>query len=70
MPMALVVKVATKEIGIGRVRLAIGIWSDVPYGPYAAAGEYDAVSNRHGAVSVITTDGRLLGVKPDEYEPI
>lgn len=30
-------------------------------------GEYKATMNQHGAVSVITKDGRLLGLKPGEF---
>jgi protein gp37 len=34
---------------------------------YAEAGIYRANSNPHGALSVKATDGKLLGVKPDEF---
>jgi len=34
----------------------------------AAANIYRAESNRHGALSVHTPDGGLLGIKPQEFE--
>jgi len=33
-----------------------------------AGEEYDAVSNKYGAISGICSNGELLGVKPDEFE--
>ena len=36
----------------------------------AEAGVHDAVANQHGAVSVVLADGKLLGVKPDEFERV
>ena len=30
--------------------------------------EYEAVSNKHGAISGICENGRILGVKPGEFE--
>lgn len=67
---SLVVAVASDRICIGEVHLRDAVYSDVPYGPVAEAGVYNAVSNRHGAVSVVLDDGGLLGVKPSEYEPV
>jgi len=36
----------------------------------AESGVHNAVRNPLGAVSVVLSDGQLLGVKPDEYEEI
>jgi hypothetical protein len=36
----------------------------------AREGIHNAIANKYGAVSVVLPDGRLLGVKPDEYEHI
>ena len=35
---------------------------------YAPAGVYRASGNRHGALSVTSAAGKLLGVKPNEFE--
>ena len=34
----------------------------------AEAGIHEATENKFGAVSVVLSDGSLLGVKPDEFE--
>lgn len=40
-------------------------------GMVALAGQdYPAWTNKYGAVSAIMADGRMLGVKPDEFEVI
>jgi len=43
-------------------------------GPYqvvrAEAGDYDCTSNQYGAISVISNNGKQLGVKPAEFEPL
>ena len=36
----------------------------------AEAGVQKAVRNKLGAVSVVLPNGDLLGVKPDEWEPV
>lgn len=36
----------------------------------AEKGVHNAVRNPLGAVSVVLPDGKLLGVKPDEYEEV
>lgn len=36
----------------------------------AKTGVHSAVRNTHGAVSVVLSDGELLGVKPDEFEEV
>lgn len=53
-----------------RVRLLVDVRGDWPIGhlTVAPAGEYLAHLNKYGAVSVIASDGSLLGVKPDEFE--
>lgn len=34
----------------------------------SASHEYDAVSNAYGAIAVICKNGKLLGVRPGEFE--
>jgi hypothetical protein len=36
----------------------------------AEAGEHDCESNRYGAVIVRATNGKMLGLKPAEFEPL
>jgi hypothetical protein len=50
-------------------RMVHGDW---PFGHnlIAEAGVHDAVANQHGAVSVVLRDGKLLGVKLDEFERV
>jgi hypothetical protein len=52
-----------------RVKLASLVRGD---GPFAAtrvpAGEYTCQANQWGAVSLLATNGQLLGVKPSEFE--
>jgi hypothetical protein len=36
----------------------------------AEAGEYDCNSNGWGAVSIKASDGKMLGLRPHEFEPI
>jgi hypothetical protein len=54
----------------GKVKLTRRVRSDLPFlrDCIAEPGIYDAYVNPHGAVSVIASDGGLLGVKPDEFE--
>ena len=54
-----------------RVRLTRRVRGDGPFctttlGP----GDYECRSNRLGAVSVQATNGKLLGLRLDEFEPI
>src|SRR5689334_11682509 len=52
-----------------RVRLTRDERGDGPWRAFKAkAGEHVAEHNPHGAVSVRTEGGTLLGVKPDEFE--
>lgn len=52
-----------------RVRLHARVHGDFQFAAiFANAGEYDCESNRYGAVSVLATDGKMLGVKPAEFE--
>ena len=46
------------------------VHGDFPFGHnlIAETGIHDAVANQHGAVSVVLPNGKLLGVKPDEFE--
>lgn len=55
-----------------RVRLDGPVRGDYPFAhtTLAEAGEHDCESNHWGAVSVRATNGQMLGVKPDEFEPI
>ena len=48
------------------------VHGDFPFGHHLVAqpGVHDAVANQHGAVSVVLAEGKLLGVKPDEYERV
>ncbi len=48
------------------------VHGDFPIGHnlIAEAGIHDAVANQHGAVSVVLPNGKLLGVKPDEFERV
>jgi hypothetical protein len=53
-----------------RIRLLKMVRSDIPIGIPAVAmpGIYNAEMNAHGAISVRTSTGVLLGVKPGEFE--
>jgi hypothetical protein len=55
-----------------KVYLPSEVRGDWPIGhlTIADAGVHDAISNKYGAVSVILPDGKLLGVKPGEFERI
>jgi hypothetical protein len=54
-----------------RVRLHSRVCGDWPFGAtFADAGEHACESNRYGAVSVLATDGTMLGVKPAEFEVV
>lgn len=54
-----------------QIRLADAVSSDLPaFGNYICAppGDYTAMSNQWGAVSVVTPCGKPLGIKPQEFE--
>lgn len=54
-----------------RVKLHSRVHGDGPFhSTFADAGEHDCQCNRWGAVSVRATNGRLLGVKPAEFEVV
>lgn len=66
-----------------RVRMAVEVGPDQPWGHLVALGlveapkfvaeegqEYDAWVNKHGAVAVVLPDGTRLGVRPYEFEVI
>jgi hypothetical protein len=55
-----------------KIYLPHTIHGDWPIGHklIAQPGVHDAVENQHGAVSVVLPDGKLLGVKPGEYERV
>ena len=54
-----------------RIKLHARVHGDGPfYGTFADAGEHDCHSNQWGALSVRATNGRMLGVKPKEFEPV
>lgn len=53
------------------VRLYGVAMGDYPFhGTRAPAGDYDCVTNQYGAVSITATDGQLLGLRLNEFEPI
>lgn len=58
-----------KEFKIYLPRMVHGDWP-FAHNLIAEAGVHDAVANQHGAVSVVLRDGKLLGVKPGEFEMI
>ncbi|MEO7716288.1 MAG: DUF5131 family protein [Capsulimonas sp.] len=60
------------DLGFGDwIRLPVGVRSDIPFNAaYAPAGVYRAQRNPYGALSVVVTNGKLLGVTPDEYEVV
>ena len=55
-----------------RVRLDRRISGDWPIGhtSQAGPGEMECTTNKYGAVSVRAEDGKQLGLKLDEFEPI
>jgi hypothetical protein len=55
-----------------KVYLPREVRGDCPIGhlTIAGTGVHDAISNKYDAVSVILPDGKLLGVKPGEFERI
>ena len=54
-----------------RVRVLWKVRGDGPFADtYVEAGEYDCTSNQYGAVRVKATNGKDLGLRLDEFEPI
>ncbi len=53
-----------------RIVLLKEVRGDFPIGhnTIASAGVYLPKLNRHGAVSVVASNGELLGIKPNEFE--
>ena len=53
------------------IMLPASVRSDMPMrGYYAEPGEHKAESNQWGALSVKAANGKMLGIKPGEYEVI
>ena len=50
-------------------RMVHGDWP-IGHRLIAQPGVHNAVENQHGAVSVVLSDGQMLGVKPGEFERI
>jgi len=54
-----------------RVRLLWRVCGDFPFlATSAEPGEYPCEANRYGAVSVRATNGKMLGLRPGEFEPL
>ena len=55
-----------------KIYLPHTVRGDWPIGHHLVAerGVHNAVRNPLGAVSVVLSDGTLLGVKPDEFEEV
>lgn len=54
-----------------RVRVLREQYGDGPFrGAGVPAGEYDCRCNKWGAVSVLARDGKPLGLRLDEFEPL
>ena len=54
-----------------RVTLHSRVRGDGPFADtFADAGEHDCESNRWGAISVRATNGKMLGVKPAEFDVV
>ena len=52
-----------------KIRLPREVRGDFPFrGSVAPSGIYDAEMNPQGALSVLDSDGQLLGIKPGEFE--
>jgi len=52
-----------------RIMVNANVRGDFPFNDtWITAGEYDCDSNQHGAVSVKAENGRMLGVKVDEFD--
>jgi hypothetical protein len=51
------------------ILLPTDVCGEMPFGPrvIARAGIHHALSNQHGAISVIAENGELLGIKPGEF---
>lgn len=54
-----------------KVRVLREQFGDLPFrGAGVAAGDHDCSSNAWGAVSVLDRDGKPLGLRLDEFEPL
>lgn len=53
-----------------KVRSDFPMFSEEGRGYYAEAGEHDCESNQYGAISVRAKNGKMLGVKPCEFEVV
>lgn len=54
-----------------RVKLHARVHGDWPFAEtFADAGEHDCESNRWGAISVRAANGKMLGVKPAEFDVV
>lgn len=52
-----------------RVRVNCTVCGDTPFNStYVEPGEYDCLSNRRGAVSVISANGKALGLRLEEFD--
>lgn len=54
-----------------RVRLSARVCGDGPFrSTFQEPGEHDCESNQWGAVSIVATNGKMLGVRPKEFEVV
>jgi hypothetical protein len=56
-----------------RVKMLMTVSSDIPIPCFlkVLSGEiYDVYTNSHGAIAVVFEDGKMLGVKPGEFEVV
>lgn len=54
-----------------RVRIPRRVHGDFPFhSTFVEPGEYPCESNRYGAVSVLATNGKPLGLRPGEFEAL
>jgi len=52
-----------------RVNVLRNVFGDHPFpGAGVVAGQYNCQCNKWGAVGVLDRDGKLLGLRPDEFE--
>ena len=52
-----------------RIRLPARVRGDFPFqATVAIAGDHVCKCNQYGAVSVVATNGTILGIKPKEFE--
>lgn len=55
-----------------RVLLKSPVRGEFPVGhtSLVEAGEHDCESNRFGSISIRAKDGKMLGIKPTEFQPL